>query len=72
MADIHCPHCDRNFEIAELAYVDREAKLPRNPFELLIVDLPQTDIERLQNMGYLAYRRCQQDMLKNGWVKEKE
>ena len=57
MANIHCPYCDRDFEIHELAVVDRSAKLP-----LILVDPKFTGVE--------IVRQYKDILLKDGWIRE--
>jgi len=47
--------------IPELAVVDREAELPKNPY---------LSRGMMKSYQYSGYEKAQQDMLKAGWVKE--
>lgn len=55
---------DQILSIKELAIVDREAKLPECPTKA--DETKDIEIHRYKQ----GYRQAQQDMLKEGWVKE--
>ena len=58
MAIIKCPFCDRDIEAPEYAIVDRKAELPKYDF---------TSTPTFFESGYNI---AQEDMVKEGWVKE--
>lgn len=57
--------------IPKLAVVDRKAKLPDNPYDPIWRCADEDGvIEQYRSPQHEHYKRAQQDMLKEGWVKE--
>ena len=58
---------ERIINLPSIAVVDREAGLPSNPYKFFD---PSINEEILYKENHKIYARAQQDMLKQGWVKE--
>jgi len=58
---------ERIINLPSIAVVDREAGLPSNPYKYFD---PYINEEILYKENHKIYARAQQDMLKQGWVKE--
>ena len=59
--------CESILALDGIAIVDREAGLPSNPYKYFD---PYINEEILYKENHKIYARAQQDMLKQGWVKE--